>query len=290
MACVFMNRKNDKVWRYKFRDYTGKWKSCAGWPSKRKTEEFALNLEADHRAVREGRMPVPPHWLGSVEAKSIQEAISDYLSWGRTQGGWKGLPWADAHGKQIERTLKKWIVWLNLKTLDDVELSATEKVVQDRLNKDKKSGKTAWDELTTLHAFCRWAVKRKLLASDPLAGMSRISHKPKNPHRTLTEAEFSRLLEVSPPLHRVWYHAAQQTGYRSRELRLLKVKNLDLPGSALLLDFKLTKNREDAVQATTSAFAPVLVAMSEGKSPEDSLLDMPSTTCSNKHLKRDLAS
>lgn len=276
MACTYRtkdrNGKKHAVWRFKFRDHTGKWRYGTGWPDRKRTREHALTLEAECRAIRKGEKEARPSWL-RARNKPIQEVIDDFLSWGRTQGGRGGRPWDDQHGAQKRRALKWWVKELGLTILADIDLGRVEKAAQRLLV--SRSPKTVQGKVEALRSLCLWAVKRGLLSSNPLAGLGRFNTKPKTPHRALSDKELAALLRVAPPNRQLWYEVALATGYRVSELRALRVKNLDLFMPSLPLGADYTKNRKDARQPITRGLANKLAALAKGKPGDAPLLDIP---------------
>jgi len=88
-------------------------------------------------------------------------------------------------------------------------------------------------ELQGLHALFVWAVKRKLLALNPIAGLDR-EHAANARTAFLDEAGFARLAAAAPnPMARTLFLAAFDTGMRRGELIGLKRANVDL--DALLI-------------------------------------------------------
>ncbi len=76
------NGKCEAVWRYRYKHYTGKWKWGTGWPDKKRTLDYALTLEAEHRAIHDGLKP-PPSARPLGLTMPIKDAIKEYLGWGK---------------------------------------------------------------------------------------------------------------------------------------------------------------------------------------------------------------
>ena len=276
MASVFKrkDRTGDKkrVWYFRFKDFTGKYRYGTGWTSKKKTIEHALAVEAEHRAIRKGEKEPPPSWLVNRN-KPITEAVTAYLKWGRAHGGRNQRPWAKQHAQQKERWLAWWIKALDLKRLADINLEDVERVAQEYAR--TRSEKTTNHKLSAIHALCRWAVVHHFLGADPLKGYTKFNDEPSSPHRTLDPGELAALFRVATPEHLVWYKVALATGYRVGELKHLKVKDLDMFMPGMNLAAEHTKNRKSASQPIPRELADVVVEACKGKGPDDSLLDIP---------------
>ncbi len=291
MACLYRTRdRNGKlhpVWRFKYRDASGKWRYSTGWADKTKTREHALALEAECRAIRKREKAAPASWL-SKQHTPIGEVSAAYLAWGRTCGGRGGRPWDDFNAAQKERDLLWWTRELGLKALADIDMLRVEKAQQrliesgrkykgqnDRTTRAGLSNKTASLRVETLRALCCWAVDRGMLPENPLKGLRKLDTRPEVPHRALADDELAGLLAAAPPERRLWYTVAAQTGFRVDELRNLTVASLDRFGPSLFLAGDFTKNRKDARQPITRELAETLAALVVGKPPEADLLDIP---------------
>jgi integrase len=78
--------------------------------------------------------------------------------------------------------------------------------------------------LTTAVTFCRWAVKRKRVASHPLADIAPVETAGKltRQRRALTEDEVTALLAAVPARHQLAYRMILSTGLRRDELKQLR--------------------------------------------------------------------
>jgi integrase len=276
MASVYQtkdrNGKPHKVWRFRFKDHTGKYIYGTGWPEKKKTLEHARSIEAEHRAVSKGEKAAPPSWLKNRN-KPIAEVIDGYLAWGRAQGGRYGRPWDEQNARLKERALSWWCEELGLTVLADVDLPRVEKVLQTLLL--TKTPKTVALKVESLRALCCWAVKRGLLPDNPLRGMAKLDTRPKEPHRELTDQEVAGLLNAAAPERRIWYETGLQTGFRLNELRRLRVKDIDPFTPSLFLAADFSKDRKDHRQHITRELADKLTNLAKGKTPEERLLGIP---------------
>ncbi len=78
--------------------------------------------------------------------------------------------------------------------------------------------------LTTAITFCRWAVKRKRVASHPLSDVAPVetAGQLRRQRRALTEDELTALLGAVPSRHQLVYRIILGTGLRRDELRQLR--------------------------------------------------------------------
>ncbi|MGD0092908.1 MAG: hypothetical protein ABSE73_23600, partial [Planctomycetota bacterium] len=129
MASVFQQKGRDgkalEAWRFKYRGADGKWHYGVGWPDKTKTRRHALNVEAEARAIRTGEKESPAAWLANRN-KAIGEVVSEYLTWGKAAGGWRGFGWAPVHAENRRRCLDWWVERLSLRSMSEIELGAVE--------------------------------------------------------------------------------------------------------------------------------------------------------------------
>lgn len=277
MASVFRVKDREgkylDAWRFKFKDSAGKWCYGIGWPDKRKTKLHALAVEAEHRAVNKGEKAAPPSWL-KERNKPIADVITEYLAWGRAQGGRYGRAWDDQNAELKERSLNWWVNELNLNVLSDIKLGPVEKRIQKMLS-DGYAPKSAALQVEALRCLCLWSIKRGYAAENPLAGMAKLDTRPKNPHRPLNDDEFAKLLSIAPPHRKIWYETALGTGFRLNELRSLRVKDFDVFGPSLLLAADFSKDRKEHRQLIERELADVLRDLAAGRDAEEPLLGIP---------------
>jgi integrase len=291
MATVY--RKKDPhtgkpyvCWYYRFKNHAGRQQYGKGWPSRQKTLDHALAVEAEHRAIARGEKELPGAWV-RLRNTPIKEVTRQYLEEGRAHGGIGGRPWAAGHYRHREVLMEFWTKKLGLQTLADVDAAKVEKVARELLK--KRTGKTVAGYLEGITGLCHWAVKRGFLPSYPLGAVGKFDLKPKNPHRLLTDEEIAKLLAAAPPGRQLLYRTALATGYRAKEMRSLKVRDLDLFGPSLPLSGDFTKNREDARQPITRELAEEIAAFAKGCPPDSPLLRSPRQETMTENLNRDLA-
>jgi len=270
--------------RYQFIDYRGRKRTRTGTTSQRDTERQAERRRAFEHEIRDGVRPAPRPWDTPRDYASTVQA---YLGWGAAHGGRRGFAWAAEHYKNRRRYLAWWGERLNLRTVQDIDLPTVEKGCQEL--QSEKAGRTVAAYAEAIAAFCNWCVTRQYLAADPLAALGAFHCAPGEPHRALTDDEVGKLLAVAPAERSLWYRVALQTGYRQKELRALKVRNLDLFGPSLPLAAEYCKDRRDARQPITRALADELARLASGKDQDAPLLDMPPKNATTTALNADFA-
>jgi integrase len=267
------NGKAHPLWKYRYIDATGQRRSGTGWRDKTKTLNHARDLESECRAIRKGEKALPPSHL-KHRNKPIGEIITDYMAWGRAQGGRYGRPWDEQNAVLKERALSWWVKELGLSILLDIDLVRVEKAAHGIIA-GGLTPKTAALKVEALRSLCNWSVKRGLIGESPLRGIAKIHAKPKDPHRPLNDIEVAGLLNAAPAHRRLWYEVALETGFRLNELRCLRVKDVDVFGSTLFLLADFSKDRKDHRQAITRDLAKRLSALGRDREPGDRLLGIP---------------
>jgi integrase len=231
-----------------FEDENRKKRYFVGSASKAETRQIARKLEDDARQVRLGyREPRQTHF--KHRDRPLAEVATEYLEWGKVQGGHKGRPWSVFHAGRKKRDLEIWAEILSLKVLADLDavLPRVEKAIQG-FAKEGKSGKTIANLIESLRSFCRWCTKRKYLSADPLVELGKVDATPRSKYRALTIDETYRLLNAAPEHLRLTYVLAMLSGLRANELRSLTRAHLDTINMGLRLEAKWTKNREAGFQ------------------------------------------
>src|SRR5262245_55757310 len=78
--------------------------------------------------------------------------------------------------------------------------------------------------LATLNTFCRWCIKRKRMAANPVADVEKVDETAdvRRERRALTADELVRLLDAVPEHYRLGYQVLMATGLRRSELLALR--------------------------------------------------------------------
>ncbi len=265
-----------------YKDTNGRRAWFLGTHDKRETLRMAQRLEDDHHQVALGyRQPAKP-WE-AVAARDIDDAIAEYLAWGKAQGGIDGHPWGADHQRKRAGYLKFWKTKLKLEILDDLNsvLSAAELVLRD-LRKDdgaKPSGKTLENYADGLRAFCAWLVTREQLGANPLAGMAEHNITPATQRRAFALQEIRQLFAwIETAGHKrakrrlLGYQMAVCTGLRANELHRLRRKHFDADRGRLILEPEWTKNRKEGMQPLPAALVATLAEVSKDLDAETPLV------------------
>ena len=250
-------------WRFQYRDYLGRKHMRTGTTSRRETEKIAQTVQAQQVMIR-NRVLAPPKASDAV--RSIDELFADYLSWGRTQGGRRGRPWGPEHARKREQGFAFWKTELKLRTqVDLIECQSRVERILHRLHlAEKRAGKTTWNKVETLAAFCRWCVDRGYLDDDPLRRLTKINTDPVRRRRALTVQEVASLLDACLPERRLLYETALCTGLRANELRHITPAHLDHERYGIRLESAWTKNRMEGFQPVPRWLMDKLMSAAQG--------------------------
>ena len=273
-----------KNYRFWFVDWQGTRRWMTGTTIKRETLAMAQRLEDEHREIRLGFRP-PPRL--SDRKHLFADIVSEYLAWGKSQGGRGGRPWGKTHVRMRTSLLGWWKDRLGLELLLDLmgSLPRVEQALRE-LQAGKKAGKTLQNYAGTLVSFCNWSTARGYLAENPLKGLAKFDTTPKTTRRAVTPEDIRSLLTTCAPERRDAYEVALASGLRAGELRALRVKHLSVQRSGLYLEAAWTKNRKPGFQPLPAAVVARLAEASEGKAPDDPLLYVPSHAA--RELDKDL--
>ena len=91
-----------------------------------------------------------------AKARAFQHVVSEYLEWGKAQGGRGGRSWSRTHTRMRCAQLSWWQQRLKLECLGDLEsvLPEVEAVLRN-LKEAGRAGKTIQNYAETLQGFCR---------------------------------------------------------------------------------------------------------------------------------------
>lgn len=262
-----------QAWFYTYKDER---KFFTGTTDKRETRRMAEKLEDEHRQVKMGYRP-PPNASDQHRRRPFSEVVQEYLDWGNAQGGRGGRPWSERHAGYREQQLGWWEDKLDLDLLSDVEncKGRAEAALRDLKNKgDGRSPKTLKTYAAALQGFCNWCVERDYLQQHPVPKLAAFDAAPQTQRRALTRDELHRLLSAADDKHRLIYETAVQTGLRAKELRSLKVEDLNADQSGLQLRAEWTKNRKDGFQPIPASLCAKLEEHAKDKAPDEQLLDV----------------
>lgn len=254
-------------WSGWYTDRNGERVSFTGTTHRSDTLKVARLKEMEELKIRMG-LSAPP----VSSAQAYDDAVSEYLAWGASQGGRRGGPWGQVHLESRERHLSWFKGQLGLLNLSDLNgsLARVEKALRGLLQKGK-APKTVNNYRESIAAFCDWCVDREYLASDPLKKLRAYERRALSERRALTRKEVASLLKAAPPHRRLVYELALGTGLRRKEIASLTPRNLPAEDHAITLDPAWTKNRRGGTQPVSKGLFDQLQAFCAGK-PADEIL------------------
>ena len=157
------------------------------------------------------------------------------------------------HCKQVKRpsTVESYQICLN-NILSQLPSKAVrqiniEQVIHYRAHRLSlgKSPRRVNMETGALSNMLRWAVKNKLIGSNPLNDLDPLPHDQPKEGRALTNEEVSNLLEVSEPhWHDIWY-AFLTTGMRKSELAQLTFHDVDWDSREIIVRKGVAKTHRE---------------------------------------------
>ena len=271
MPYVFqsISRKTGKpiaLWRFQYIDHLGRQRKATGTTSRKETERIALQVQGKEFAIRNGVAAAPK---ASDQARNIDQITAEYQFWGNSVGGRRGRPWGPEHARKRAQDLAFWKAELRLQTqFDLIDCQARVERVIHRIHIETgRTGKTAWNRVETLAAFCRWCVDRDYLADDPLRRLKKINTQPVKRRRPLMPDEIALLLTHCLPERRLLYETAICTGLRANELAHVTPVLLNIFQCGIRLEANWTKNRMDGFQPVPRWLMDKLIEASRGLGP-----------------------
>lgn len=264
MAGVSGRRYADGCWRIWIIDRHGKQIFLKGTRSRRESYNWAMMLEARERAIRLGIIPAPS---GEEIHRDdpIEGVITEYLDWGRSQGGLRKRGWSSKHEKTKRTHLAYWVEALQLRILGDLRNRLADAEACVRELKEQWTNKTCNEYINALTSWCSWCDKRGYLDDNPFMDLELLDGEPEFERRALTVEEIGRLLDCADPDRRILYEAVLLSGLRANEARQLSVKDLRLKQEGFHLSAKWTKGRRECLQPLPGWFLKRLQAYGEQK-------------------------
>ncbi|MCE9534602.1 MAG: site-specific integrase [Planctomycetes bacterium] len=182
--------------------------------------------EARRRAMQiEGKLETG-RWEPEKKASSIADATEAYLNYIRTE-------------ERAEKTIVKYsrvmfrvnafAVARRVSSLDSLDLQFLDAFRRQRVNEHtgkKVTKKTLYNESTIIRQLVNFAVSRKMLAADPLAGLKLEKPKP-TPQPCWTYEELQKILAASPAVEKPAFILLSETGMRLGELQWLTWDDVD---------------------------------------------------------------
>ena len=188
------------------------------------------------------------------------------------------------------------------------EISKLQRTVRTRDENGKLVKKVVSEALSTTRnyyasacqAFCRWLQKDGRISQNPLENLSPADDKAQSEERAALEPdEVARLLAYTETAgvsygltghqRTMLYLAASETGFRSNELRSLRVSDFDFGSAYVTLSGRHTKNSKDASIPLRPATAEKLKAFFGSKLPQAPAFKLPCKTNVARMYRKDLA-
>ena len=145
MAGICREPLNNGKYKSWYMDWRGKQKFFVGTTNPKETLAMARHFEDEHRQIRLGYRPIPK---ASQRARDFRQTTSEYLAWGKMQGGRSGHPWGYVHAKKREVFLDFWRESLRLETLHDLDGILPR--VERTLRPTQDTGKS-WENIAQLY-------------------------------------------------------------------------------------------------------------------------------------------
>jgi integrase len=229
---AWLEKRND-LWYVAYRDATGKTKRIKGYTDRGATKQLMARWEKAQAQGAEGLVdPYAVH-----KAKPLIQHVADWIAELRQLGR------DDVYIRLCEFRMSRLIADCGWSTLEKIapdsfikwRETATAEVGHAKekgSNIKPMSARTKNHYSTTAITFCRWAVKRKRMATNPLADLSGVETAGKltRERRALSEDEIVALLNAVPPRHKLAYRIILATGLRRDELRQLRWGDVKLNG------------------------------------------------------------
>jgi len=238
MASVFKRTgrsgKPAKRWTATYTDEHGKTRTKAAFTDRAESLRFARDLDDNAYKRRRGLIDDREDRLAEQGKAPIKQHVDAYEEHLESKGG-------DArHRHQTIKVINKVIDecgWSTLRDLDGSSLVSNLRNYHD----GGRSARSVNARRQSVRGFSRWSVSSGRLASDPLAGVPRMSeHEPTYQRRALSDDEIVRLIRATEQgperlsLHgssrAMLYKVAIGTGFRAGELDSLSLASFNLEG------------------------------------------------------------
>jgi integrase len=186
--------------------------------SKKEARRRAIQLEADL---------LSGSYAAAAKAPGLDKVIDDYRSYlqGRRRGDKTLTKYEYAFQQFLDLAKRR-----RVKSIEQVDLSFVDAFRKQRRRHGSKklaSAKTVHNDLVLLRQVVNFALRRKMIQSDPLAGLQLEKPKPR-PQPCWTRDEVDRILKAAREPQRGQLTLLAETGMRVGELRWLTWEDVDL--------------------------------------------------------------
>jgi integrase len=164
---------------------------------------------------------------------------------------------------RYEFTLDEILGWLGLQKVRQLDVARVLAYREHRLQQVCPG--TVNIEVKTLTTMLSWGVRRKLIGSNPLAGIKPLRHDRPKEGRALTDDEVQCLLDRSPPLWREIWYALLVTGLRENELAGLRWTDIDWEARELIVRLHHAKGKRERRIPVDDGLWDILQKLSAGR-------------------------
>jgi integrase len=309
VASTYRRRKNGRPtgpWVAKWRDETGRWRTCVGTTDRAVTLDIAREREREARQVREGLIEPGERVRRDAAGRPLAAHIEDYRLELLARGG------TVRHASHTVGVLRR--------VLTDAGTDSIARLAPDRIQaalgrlRAKRSARTANHARGAVVAFARWLQTAGRIREVP-PGLRRLATygeeaDRRRVRRALTPDELDRLFaaaeagpswvaryghtksklhgtEITGPDRAAVYRIAAGTGLRASEIASLTARAFDLDKLTITCRAAYTKNGREAVQPIRRDLADAIRAWLATKPPDTPIVALPARTA--QMLRIDLA-
>jgi integrase len=259
--------KRGSKWYVAYRDATGNTKRIKGYTDRGATKQLMARWEKAEAHGAEGLIdPFAVH-----KAKPLAEHVKDWIAELRQLG--RDDMYVAPCRARMERLADEceWKVLADISADSFCKWRETARSNADHNRKEKPAGdadkpmlspQAMNHYLATLVTFCRWCVKRKRVAANPIIDVEKVDEtgESRRERRALSAEELTRLLDVVPDHYRLAYQLLMATGLRRAELLALRWGDMKLnaPHPFIQLRAENTKGKRDDVVPLRADLAELL--------------------------------
>lgn len=281
----------DKRWSYRLREIPkdaqaeawpeGLEKNGTKWASSSATRMWVESkIQEFERNLSDLRMGKPRN-----DREPITRRVEDYLTWGRSQGGVGGLPWAAGHAYHVQLYLNWWVKALHLQTLTDINQGSFR--AQLVVLSSQHVPSTVNSYARKLTKFCKWCIDGGLMREMPIR-FKNLDNTPQQERGAFSSEELKRLMSVAPPWRALLYRFAGVVGFRKTAISTLQIRDMDWENLTVRLHFKNAKNRKTTIKPVPPLLAQDLYVLCEGRPDTDPLIPLHNPKQAVKRLHQDM--
>ncbi len=199
----------------------GKPKLVKGYTDRTASLQLGAKLERAKARGEQGMVDVYKPYRNRPLADHVKDYVAELRTVGRDE----------KYVYTVEKRLAKLLKLCGWALLGDIAADSfcewRENPIRQRMvaSEDKRIGPRTMNQyLEAARAFCRWCVRRKRIATNPLTEVGKVDETGdvRRERRALTADELARLLAVVPDHYRLGYQMLMATGLRRGELLALR--------------------------------------------------------------------